>query len=586
MDFSKLQDLVLESAHNNHTVSSLPSVFLDAVIPGYRIFSQIIFRFLGIDIGLAVSGCVVMYALLFGARRLFVRSEKLFSSYFTSSVLIEDDDDLFNQTMEWVAEQPITKVLRSLKAVSKNNSNNRSIFDQSAAAEPKEQDVVDQPGIFNYEKWASTIPPRYEPDFGRTRFWFKGRLFFFTRSRREAKVMKPWSRGDDEFIILSCVGRSSAPIKELLRHIKNWTVTKDSRMTTVYRPASRPNRQTYHWARQCVRPSRPLSTVSLDQEQKAVIVSDINEYLQPSCARWYAARGIPYRRGYLFHGAPGTGKTSLSFALAGVFGLSIYCMSITEAGLTDSDLSKLFSELPRRCIVLLEDIDSAGLRRPDDAADSKKKKKSSKGSDAEKSDAPGAVPEDPTEPTTTSESKITLSGLLNAVDGVASHEGRVLIMTTNCPGKLDPALVRPGRVDLQVEFTLATRDQIRDIFARMYSSERDNIPRLPTVPLPSKIPPSKGSSQDKSSVDDPDTENLALLFRKPDHDKIDEEKVKEMANHFADLLPSETLSPAEIQGFLLMRKRDPKKALDDVEKWFEVLLEKRKEGRPLEMEAV
>jgi chaperone BCS1 len=77
----------------------------------------------------------------------------------------------------------------------------------------------------------------------------------------------------------------------------------------------------------------------------------------------YATRGIPHRRGYLFHGPPGTGKTSLSFALAGIFGLDIYCASLSENELKESDLAHLFTFLPDRCIVLLEDIDSAVIRR-------------------------------------------------------------------------------------------------------------------------------------------------------------------------------------------------------------------------------
>jgi AAA+ superfamily predicted ATPase len=59
---------------------------------------------------------------------------------------------------------------------------------------------------------------------------------------------------------------------------------------------------------------------------------------------------------------------------------------------------------------------------------------------------------------------ISLSGLLNADDGVASHEGRVPIMTTNKPEILDDALIRPGRVNLQVEFAYATEEQARKLF--------------------------------------------------------------------------------------------------------------------------
>ena len=92
---------------------------------------------------------------------------------------------------------------------------------------------------------------------------------------------------------------------------------KESAMTRIRRPAPKEDRASRYspWIRVATRPSRPLATVVLDYKQKAALLNDINEYLHPETPRWYANRGIPYRRGYLFHGPPGTGKTSLSFAL-------------------------------------------------------------------------------------------------------------------------------------------------------------------------------------------------------------------------------------------------------------------------------
>jgi chaperone BCS1 len=71
---------------------------------------------------------------------------------------------------------------------------------------------------------------------------------------------------------------------------------------------------------------------------------------------------------------------------------------------------------------------------------------------------------------------ISLSGLLNAIDGVASHEGRVLVMTSNFPGKLDDALIRPGRIDIRIDFTNATRSQMSELFTRMYSPDTSAQP--------------------------------------------------------------------------------------------------------------
>jgi len=117
---------------------------------------------------------------------------------------------------------------------------------------------------------------------------------------------------------------------------------------------------------------------------------------------------------------------------------------------------------------------------------------------------------------------ISLSGLLNAVDGVASAEGVVLIMSTNHPEKLDDALIRDGRVDLKIEFTLPRKEELRRLFIRMYRS-----------PYETAVP---------AELDD-------------------------MAEAFATRLSENIFSAAEIQGFLLDRKNDAQDALAAVSQW-------------------
>jgi len=274
------------------------------------------------------------------------------------------------------------------------------------------------------------------------------------------------------------MSRPTDPIKKLLAHAKQQYYKQHEARTTVKRPVSvQFRRSRNNWQVVASRPVRDMRTVILDQHQKNTVLADMNEYLHPATPRWYANRGIPLRRGYLFHGPPGTGKTSLSFALAGVFGLDIYVISLLEPTLTEEDLGSLFTSLPRRCIVLLEDIDTAGLRRTGEekpaieekpavaAAGEKESSNSTSDGDANKATTSLDIKELAKALKKESEDQkkgISLSGLLNAIDGVASHEGRVLIMTTNIPESLDPALIRPGRVDLQVPFTNATKEQARE----------------------------------------------------------------------------------------------------------------------------
>lgn len=107
------------------------------------------------------------------------------------------------------------------------------------------------------------------------------------------------------------------------------------------------------------------------------------------------------------------------------------------SSLDDRSLKTLFAELPQHCIVLLEDVDVTSVHRIQDS-----------NADASQSLGQNGSPR------MSAGGKVSLSTLLNVLDGLASPEGRVLIMTTNHIERLDPALIRPGRVDTKVKFIL------------------------------------------------------------------------------------------------------------------------------------
>ena len=556
MDFSRLQYLGPDFMASNVSATSLPSSFLESFVPGYGILSQIVLRLFGIDIGLVASGCVVVFGLSHAVSFFNSYIYSYFDRYFTSSVSIDGDDELYGEVVRWVTQQRMTRISRDLRAHTKPRSNHHDSNDES----DDDNDVSGDDGIFNYGRWASNVPPRYEPNYGTDKFVHDGRTFTLSRERKDKKNW--WGDQYDEFMTVRCIGRNTQPIKDLLLHIKQWTLKNENKTTSIYRPLPKnENSGDAGWDRQSNRASRPMRTVSLEREQKRVIVSDINEYLQPETRRWYDARGIPYRRGYLFHGPPGTGNTSLSFALAGIFGLHIYCISLSEVGLTEADLNKLFTELPRRCIVLLEDIDTAGLRRDDEPPP-----------EPSSPAPPGNAKPSGSEPPGPRKSLISLAGLLNVIDGVASHEGRVLIMTSNHPENLDEALTRPGRVDIRIPFSLATHTQIKDIFMRMYGIDIEAQKLDDTEQSRSS---SKSTKKSERSPDEDEGEDNVedLLFEKPLAHALDKDTLKKMAQEFADKLPEGKLSPAAIQGYLLTRKREPNRALNEVCAWRDDQLE-------------
>jgi chaperone BCS1 len=162
--------------------------------------------------------------------------------------------------------------------------------------------------------------------------------------------------------------------------------------------------------------------------------------------------GIPYRRGYLLHGLPGAGKTSLINGIANHFHLKVCPINLNNV--TDSMLSQMILTAPSNALILLEDVDCAGATEK--RLDTDKKKE---GKEVLENLMMG----------------LSLSGLLNALDGAQSANGTLFFMTTNHIDKLDPALLRDGRTDVRIEFIAASTDQKRTLYMRFFpnSSEQE-----------------------------------------------------------------------------------------------------------------
>jgi chaperone BCS1 len=181
---------------------------------------------------------------------------------------------------------------------------------------------------------------------------------------------------------------------------------------------------------------------------------------------WYIERGIPHTLGIMMHGIPGAGKTSTIKAIARdtnrhIFNLSLReyttCTQLTNLFYNDtvrimSEQSQVTYNIPRhKRIYVIEDIDCLTdvvlARDEGQGQDQDQGQKTAGNGDA-----------------------LTLSFLLNLLDGVLETPGRILIITSHYPEKIDSALIRPGRIDVRIEFKRASREFVLDMLRQVCGS--------------------------------------------------------------------------------------------------------------------
>lgn len=197
---------------------------------------------------------------------------------------------------------------------------------------------------------------------------------------------------------------------------------------------------------------RKLDTVILKKEYKKNFINDLNDFLNSE--EWYLTRDIPYSRNYMFYGIPGTGKTSLIKSIANFTKRSIHYLILSSIK-SDEELFLLFENINySKTIIVIEDIDCATdiINKRDNESKS--------------------LPDDNDNKENT---KLTLSGLLNVIDGnIINTHGKILIMTTNHRENIDEALLRHGRVDFSLEFNYCDKMQVINIYKNFF----DNAPIL------------------------------------------------------------------------------------------------------------
>lgn len=216
-------------------------------------------------------------------------------------------------------------------------------------------------------------------------------------------------------------------------------------------------------------------TLALLPSLKAQIMADLQAFANGE--KFYKNAGRAWKRGYLLHGPPGTGKSSLIAAMANFLHYDVYDLELTQVS-SNAELRMLLRTTTHRSIIVIEDIDCSL-----NFTTRGKKKKSTRKKSRNKGDH-GGHDDDADEDEDDGGSTMTLSGLLNFTDGLWSCSGdeRIFVFTTNHMDKLDPALLRSGRMDMHIHMSYCSFPAFK-ILARNYLGLEDHhlLPQIEEI---------------------------------------------------------------------------------------------------------
>jgi chaperone BCS1 len=326
----------------------------------------------------------------------------------TMMITVKDDDAAFTWVKEWFLDQRFLRRIRR----------------------------VDLDTTLRNERIAMIPAP------GKHWFWYRGRPFEVWFSRTENTHERSGRRV--ETLTFRTLGRSRVSLESFVEDVVRCHVKRQGVLSYLY---------IYDDGWDYVEGYSPrgLASVVLQPGEKEHLLQDVEQFRR-SKGR-YEQLGIPYHRGYLFYGPPGTGKTSLVSALAAHFALSIYVINLAE--FNDRSLMKAVNQVPANSVLLFEDIDcmhgSQSREEPDLISG-----RNGSSTVATKDNAIANI--------------VTLSGLLNVLDGFQAPSGVVFAMTTNRVEKLDTALLRPGRIDYKLFLGRASDQQKVDLYRRFFPS--------------------------------------------------------------------------------------------------------------------
>ena len=233
---------------------------------------------------------------------------------------------------------------------------------------------------------------------------------------------------------------------------------------------------------------KTFDNIFVEKHIKYDILNDIKTFLKDK--ERFEKYGWPYKRGYLLSGKPGTGKTSLVYAILDHLKWSMYYLDL-KLFKNIEVFEVAISNIQKNSLIFIDDIDTMSVTHERSVVKNKKKENN----ENENKENELAI-------LTNSSNKLSLGNLLNFLDGYSMLNGNIIICATNHPERLDPALIRPGRMDKHYKIDYMSLELISEIIKFYF-----NVDYKPHKKLDKKI----SSSEFINTIIMPNIDNLKMV---------------------------------------------------------------------------
>ncbi|MBC8437153.1 AAA family ATPase [bacterium] len=366
--------------------------------------------------GIILGG--VMGSLTYLARYIPSRSLEIFQKHVTTRIHFNSTQLSFHLILEYFAKEGLSDSSRSIKV--------------------------------GNGMWGEDRKQTKEIGYGTHWFWFGGIPIKIDLTQEDGSSAS--STRIKEFMTITKFGRSHKLFNDLLEETRE----KRDLTKTAYKQGGDYEEHI------CSQPVRPFASVILDKTVRDRLKTTIDSFVGREA--WSKKHGIPYQLGILLYGPPGTGKTSLIKAIADYMNKDIVIVSTVEELEQSSKITK--------DIIVAEEIDTFGLTKRKDKDEelvgtektAKDDQTVSKKSDFSEDD------NNSFQSMAAAYGAHVLGKVLKSLDGIISNHGRIIIITSNKVEQLDAALLRPGRIDLQLEIGYFTLEMLEDFLNKFYDN--------------------------------------------------------------------------------------------------------------------